>query len=323
MSRCLFCYKELAPEEHDYHQRCLKKTFGTKGVPEMPYTRDHINDLAQDLILRQTTVTGVQPKLSLHLARGERNKPDRLTIVGMAGDYILKPQAKSYPNLPENEDLTMHLAELAGIKVVPHTLARMADGELCYLTRRMDRDASGNKVPMEDACQLSERLTEDKYHSSYEQVAKIIQRYSNVGKLDLVNFWEVVMFCWITGNSDMHLKNFSLYMPGDGNWQLTPAYDLLSVRIAMPADKEELALTLNGKKNRIRRNDFFVAMEKSGIGAVVVERMMNRFDKLLPQWEECIRHSFLPEPQQTAYANHIKRMLTALTGPQTSGARVR
>lgn len=151
---------------------CAKKAFGTKGIPKIPYTRDNIDDLARDLVQRQTTVTGVQPKLSMHLSRGGKDEPDRLTLIGLSGDYILKPQAKEYPNLPENEDLTMHMAEQAGIRTVPHTLARMADGELCYLTRRIDRDNQGNKVAMEDACQLSGRLTEDKYRSSYEQVAK-------------------------------------------------------------------------------------------------------------------------------------------------------
>lgn len=313
MERCLYCYKELAPGEHDYHSGCVKKAFGTKGVPEIPYSHDNINDLARDLVMRQTTVTGVQPKLSMHLSKGEKDEPDRLTLVGMAGDYILKPQAKAYPNLPENEDLTMHLAEIAGIQVVPHTLARMADGELCYLTRRVDRDKSGQKVAMEDLCQLSERLTEDKYHSSYEQVAKVIQRYSDVGKLDLVNYWEVVLFCWLTGNSDMHLKNFSLYSPNNERWQLSPAYDLLAVRLAMPEDKEELALTLNGKKNRIKRSDFHSAMAKSDINETVSNNMMNRFASLLPKWEALIRSSFLPTEQQQNYIDYISKKLSTLS----------
>ena len=313
MERCLYCYKELAPEEHDYHSGCVKKAFGTKGVPEIPYSRDNINDLARDLVMRQTTVTGVQPKLSMHLSRGEKDEPDRLTLVGMAGDYILKPQAKAYPNLPENEDLTMHLAEIAGIQVVPHTLARMADGELCYLTRRVDRNKAGQKVAMEDLCQLSERLTEDKYHSSYEQVAKVIQRYSDVGKLDLVNYWEVVLFCWLTGNSDMHLKNFSLYSPNNERWQLTPAYDLLAVRLAMPEDKEELALTLNGKKNRIKRSDFLSAMAKSDISETVSTNMMNRFASLLPKWEALIHSSFLPTEQQQIFIDYISKKSTTLS----------
>lgn len=312
MERCLYCYKELAAGDHEYHAGCVKKAFGTKGVPQIPYSRDNINDLARNLVQSQTTVTGVQPKLSLHLAKGERNEPDRLTLVGMEGSYILKPQAKAYTCLPENEDLTMHLAEIAGIKVVPHTLARMADGELCYLTRRIDRDAAGVKVAMEDTCQLSERLTEDKYHSSYEQVAKTLKRYSDVGKLDLVNYWEVVMFCWLTGNSDMHMKNFSLYKPNGGRWQLAPAYDLLSVRLAMPTDAEELALTLNGKKSNIKKADFVAAMLRSDIDAVVTERMIKKFIRIFPSWESFIHQSFLPLTLQTEYIGYISRMLERL-----------
>ena len=312
MERCLYCYKELAAGDHEYHAGCVKKAFGTKGVPQIPYSRDNINDLARNLVQSQTTVTGVQPKLSLHLAKGERNEPDRLTLVGMEGSYILKPQAKAYTCLPENEDLTMHLAEIAGIKVVPHTLARMADGELCYLTRRIDRDAAGVKVAMEDTCQLSERLTEDKYHSSYEQVAKTLKRYSDVGKLDLVNYWEVVMFCWLTGNSDMHMKNFSLYKPNGGRWQLAPAYDLLSVRLAMPTDTEELALTLNGKKSNIKKADFVAAMLRSDIDAVVTERMIKKFIRIFPSWESFIHQSFLPLTLQTEYIGYISRMLERL-----------
>ncbi len=312
MERCLYCYNKLAAGEHDYHAGCVKKAFGTKGVPQIPYSRDNINDLARNLVQSQTTVTGVQPKLSLHLAKGERNEPDRLTLLGMAGSYILKPQAKAYTCLPENEDLTMHLAEIAGIKVVPHTLSRMADGELCYLTRRIDRDATGMKVAMEDTCQLSERLTEDKYHSSYEQVAKTLKHYSDVGKLDLVNYWEVVMFCWLTGNSDMHLKNFSLYKPNGGRWQLAPAYDLLSVRLAMPTDTEELALTLNGKKSNIKKADFVAAMLRSDIDAVVTERMIKKFIRIFPSWESFIHQSFLPQTLQTEYIGYISRMLERL-----------
>lgn len=313
MERCQYCYKELSPGERHYHRHCAKRFFGTYKVPEIPYTRDNINDLAQTLVKSQTTVTGVQPKLSMHLSRGGKDEPDRLTLVGMWGNYILKPQAKAYPNLPENEDLTMHLATLAGINVVPHTLAHMADGELCYLTRRIDRTNDGCKIPMEDACQLSERLTEDKYRSSYEQVSKIIQRYSTVGKLDLVNFWEVVMFSWLTGNSDMHLKNFSLYMPTSGQWQLTPAYDLLAVHLAMPSDREELALTLNGKKSNIKREDFILAMSRFGINEVVVQRMIAKFAKIYPKWQSCIAESFLPKESQHDLSDYIAAKLAKLT----------
>ena len=134
----------------------------------------------------------------------------------------------------------MHMAEAAKIAVVPHGLVHFADGELGYITRRIDRRPDGGKIAMEDMCQLTERLTEYKYKGSYEQIAKTIKKYSAVPQLDLVNFWEVVVFSWIVGNSDMHLKNFSLYDTGMG-YSLTPAYDLLSTVIVMPEDTEELA----------------------------------------------------------------------------------
>ena len=163
--------------------------------------------------------------------RGGRDEPDRLTIVGLWGRYILKPKSDTYPWLPEDEDLTMHLATLARIQVVPHALIRFSDGELTYITRRIDRDDDGRKYLMEDACQLSERLSADKYKSSYENVGKLILRYSSMPQLDLVNYWEVVVFSWLTGNSDMHLKNFSLFSRVPGLYTLAPAYDLLNVHL--------------------------------------------------------------------------------------------
>ena len=210
MERCLYCYGELQSEEVDFHARCAKKIFGSVTAPVLPYTRDEISTLAEQVIRSQTTLTGVQAKLSLDINK-ERNQPQRFTIVGLWGRYILKPQSDVFRQLPEVEDLTMHLAQLAKIKTVPHSLVRFADGELSYITKRIDRGVKGEKLAMEDICQLSERLTEYKYKGSYEQIAKIIANYSSVPKLDLVNYWEQVVFSWLTGNADMHLKNFSLY----------------------------------------------------------------------------------------------------------------
>ena len=215
MAKCLYYYKELNEGEKDFHKVCSKKMFGTPSVPELPYTRENLTDLAKQVIRSQTTLTGVQAKLSLDINKGGRNETDRFTIVGLWGRYILKPQTDRFAHLPELEDLTMHLAELSKMQVVPHSLIRFADGELCYITRRIDRTATGDKLPMEDMCQLTERLTEHKYKGSYEQIAKAIQRFSSVPKLDMVNYWEQVVFSWITGNADMHLKNFSLYSLGN------------------------------------------------------------------------------------------------------------
>lgn len=306
MSKCLYCYKPLNDGEVDYHKGCARKIFESTIIPILPYTRDNIKDLAREIVTASTTVTGVQAKLSLEIARGGKNEPQRFTIVGLWGRFILKPQTDRFANLPENEDLTMHLAEAAGIKTVPHSLIRFADGELCYITRRVDRTKNGDKIAMEDMCQLSERLTEDKYKGSYERIAKLIHQYTSAPLLDVINFWEVVVFSWLTGNADMHLKNFSLFKP-NANYILTPAYDLLSTTIVMPEDDEELALTLNGKKKKIKRVDFENAMRGSGMDEKSIANLFKKFGKALPKWLSIIEESFLPIDRQKEYRELIER----------------
>ena len=309
MAKCLYCYKELKEGQTDYHPSCAKKLYGVKTAPVLPYNRSQIGELAKRVVRAQTTLTGVQAKLSLDVNHGQKNEPDRFTIVGLWGRFILKPQTDTYRSLPELEDLTMHMAEAAKIAVVPHGLIRFDDGELCYITRRIDRQPDGSKTAMEDMCQLSERLTEYKYKGSYEQIAKLIKKYSAVPQLDLVNFWEVVVFSWITGNSDMHLKNFSLYKTPLG-FCLTPAYDLLSTLIVMPQDTEELALTLNGKKRKIKRSDFEKAMTASGLNEKVIQNMANKFGKAISKWIDLIDNSFLPNDMKRKYKRLIiKRVI--------------
>ena len=308
---CLYCYKPLADGEVDYHKSCARKIFESTTVPVLPYTRANIKELAREIVSASTTVTGVQAKLSLDITRGHAGEPQRFTIVGLWGRFILKPQTDRFANLPENEDLTMHLAEAAGIKTVPHSLIRFADGELCYITHRVDRTKNGDKIAMEDMCQLSERLTEDKYKGSYERIAKLIKQYSAAPLLDVVNFWEVVVFSWLTGNADMHLKNFSLYRPAD-NYMLTPAYDLLSTSIVMPEDDEELALTLNGKKKKIKRADFEKAMLDSGMDEKAIEKLFKKFAKTLPKWYALIEESFLPKDMMTAFREKLNTMSACL-----------
>ena len=311
MCKCLFCYKPLKDGEVDYHPGCARKIFESTVVPDLPYTRDNIKELAREIVTASTTVTGVQAKLSLDIARGGKDEPQRFTIVGLWGRFILKPQTDRFVNLPENEDLTMHLAEIAGIKTVPHSLIRFADGELCYITRRVDRTKKGDKIAMEDMCQLSERLTEDKYKGSYERIAKLIKTHSSAPILDVINFWEIVVFSWLTGNADMHLKNFSLFKPTE-NYMLTPAYDLISTSIVMPEDDEELALTLNGKKKKIKREDFEKVMSDSGMDEKSITNLFKKFEKAYPKWIEMIAQSFLPDEQQELYRGQIERMSAKL-----------
>lgn len=311
MERCLYCYQELEEGQADFHFRCARKIFDSTTVPILPYTRVEIAKLAEQVIRSQTTLTGVQAKLSLDID-SKRNQPQRFTIVGLWGRYILKPQADIFHCLPEVEDVTMHLAELAKIKVVPHSLIRFADGELCYITKRIDRGTKGEKFPMEDMCQLSERLTEYKYKGSYEQIAKLIMQYSSVPKLDVVNFWEQVVFSWLTGNADMHLKNFSLYSLRRGYYSLTPGYDMISTTLVMPEDTEELALTLNGKKRKIKRSDFEIAMSNCRLEKKIVDNLFSKFVKVADKWATFIDISFLPENMKEQYKTIIRSKLELL-----------
>ena len=308
MSKCLYCYKELGPGEVDFHKSCCRKFFGTSTAPSLDYTRAQMDELAAQVIRSQTTLTGVQPKLSLNLDKHKDSR--KLTIVGLWGDYIFKPQTERFAMLPENEDLTMHLAEIAKIKIVPHTLIRMKDGSIGYLTKRIDRKADGEKIAMEDMCQLTERQTEHKYRSSYEQIGKAIRKYSTNAQLDMVDFLELVYFSWLTGNNDMHLKNFSLYSPL-GEPVLTPAYDLLNTVISNPADDEELALNLNGKKKRMTDADFRTAYRTCGVPEIVFDRVKKKYKDLRPKFEEEIQRSFLSDELKTFYIDLLHRRLLA------------
>lgn len=310
-NRCLYCYEPLADGEVDYHSACSNKIFGEPVAPELPYARTELQELAQQVIRSQTTLTGVQPKLSLDFNRMSRT-PKRFTIVGLWGRYILKPQTDTYPMLPELEDLTMHLAELAGIEVVPHALIRFSDGELCYITRRIDRTAEGEKLAMEDMCQLTERLTEDKYKGSHERIAKTIAQYSALPEVDMIRYWEQVVFSWIVGNADMHLKNYSLFSPNGKDYRLTPAYDLLSTALVLPEDTEELALTLCGRKRKFTRQNFLEAMIDSGLSERTCAEVFERFEKVVPAWQDFIRKSFISEEMRELYIRLIDSRMSRL-----------
>lgn len=299
MERCLYCYQPLEHNETDFHSRCSKKIFGTTIPPILPYSKADIESLALEVVRSQVTITGVQPKLSVDLEK-ETNEKKRFTIVGLWGRYILKPQTEQYANLPENEDLTMHLARLAKINTVPHSLIRFNDGSLAYITKRIDRDKKGNKIPMEDMCQLLEKLTEQKYKGSHEQIAKKIVELSAYPVLDLINYAEILLFCYLTGNADMHLKNFSLYKKIRES-TLTPAYDLLSTKLVIPEDTEELALTLNGKKRKLKKSDFDHLLKTLKVEDKVIENIYDKFRKVLPLWYDFIDISFLPTQMKSDY----------------------
>ncbi len=308
--RCLYCYKELEDDEHDFHKACSRKMFTKPEPPVLPYTEGQMLELAQSVIRSSIAVTGVQPKLSLDIQKPQKNAGSsalniaRFTVVGLWGHYILKPPTEHFKHLPEVEDLTMHLAELAQIETVPHSLIRLQSGSLAYITRRIDR-VKNDKLPMEDMCQLTERLTEDKYKGSYEQIAKAIKNYSAQPGLDIVNFYEQVVFSFLTGNADMHLKNFSLInRPGIGH-VLTPAYDMVASALLMKDDNEDLALTLNGRKRKIVRNDFDKVMLATGMDRRSIDRVYEKFARVIPAWNKFIEVSFVPSEMKEEYRQLI------------------
>lgn len=303
--RCLYCYNELGEETAEFHKICSRKIFGTPIPPELPYSEDQMMQLAEKVIKSQSTVTGVQQKLSLHIEKiSKKDEPQRFTIVGLWGGYILKPPTKQYKFLPELEDLTMHLAEISGLEVVPHSLIRLSSGNLSYITKRIDR-RNELKIHMEDMCQLTERLTEQKYNGSHEQIGKAISKYSVNPGLDITNFFEQVLFSFLTGNADMHLKNFSLIDNPEIGYILSPAYDMVASKLVVEGDQEELALTLNGKKKKIRKKDFIEAINRFNIYPKAIENMFNKFKASLDNWHKFIDISFLPEEMKTEYHDLI------------------
>ena len=302
MSKCLYCYKELSANETDFHKACSKQFFGSATPPLLTLNKEQLETLAKEIIVRSIAVTGVQPKLSLQLEK-TRNEAPRLTLVGLYGDYILKPPSEQYPCLPENEDLTMHLAEVAGIRTAAHSLIRLSSGELAYITRRFDRQ-NGQKIAVEDFCQLSETLTEHKYRGSVEKIGKLVRQFTTNKGYEQQRLFELVLFCYLTGNTDMHLKNYALIENPLGQYELSPAYDLLSTLLVL-LDEEESALTINGKKNHLKRTDFDNLAKSLQINEKTVTAIYQRFAKILPTWQECIERSFLSDEMKKQYSDLI------------------
>lgn len=312
---CLACSKALSDEEKitGYHKKCLKKMFATSCLPSIELNEEVLEALAKESTSQGITVAGVQKKLSLHLIA--QNSQSRLTLVGYPQGYILKPQSPDFDFLPQCEFIVMNMADAAGINTVPHVLIPCQDKSLAYITKRIDRSADGQKIHMEDFCQISGRLTEDKYKGSYEQCSKIISAYSDRPGLDMSDFFYRLLFCFVTGNSDMHLKNFSLIKnPETGLTTLSDAYDLLPVNLLMPEDREETALNLNGKKSKLKKIDFMTFANNAGIqekaALKMISKLISKKDLLL----DMASSPFIPVELQQRFCNLIEERMSRLEG---------
>ncbi len=298
-NKCLYCYRELSGEI-DFHQKCSLEFFGTKEAPQIQYTLDQMSELAISVVERSVSVPGVQAKLSMSMVNetGE-SSIRRLTVIGELGEnYIFKPPSKDYPEMPQNEHVTMRIAESFGIKVVPSSLIRLQSGELSYITKRIDRTQEGGKIHMIDMFQITDAF--DKYKSSMEKIGKALDTYSANTLLDKLLFYELTIFSFLTGNNDMHLKNFSMIQT-DYGWSLSPAYDLLNVAILNPEDKEELALTIEGKKRKLKHEHFERFGEQLGLTQKQVNGVFNRFQMNKEKAISLIDQSFLSEEMKLKY----------------------
>ncbi len=310
-NKCLYCY-QLIDGEGDFHSKCSTEFFGTVTPPHIPYSIDQMDVLAKDVVERSIAVPGVQPKLSMSVVKETRENSDtRLTVVGaLGGQYILKPPFGKYLEMPENEHVTMRIAEAYGIRVVPSSLIRLASGELAYITKRIDRTASGGKIHMIDMFQITEAF--DKYISSMEKVGKALHSYSNNTLLDKIFFFELSVFSFLIGNNDMHLKNFSMIESSLG-WGLAPAYDLLNVTIVNTEDTEELALTLDGKKKKLKKEHFEKLAQGLGLTDIQIQRVFKRMISNRHKALEWIDQSFLSSELKMAYKKMVHNRYAQLS----------
>lgn len=304
MKRCPITYEEIGA--HEWYSR--------QGLRRLSPQLKHLNPLnlsaaeqRMEAIARagKMSIQGVQTKLSAC----QNIKEARFDIVDQYGHYILKPQSEFYPELPENEALTMTLAKLIGIEVPPHGLVYSKDDKMTYFIKRFDRAPQQKKYALEDFAQLSNMSRDTKYNSSMEKVAHIITHagFCSFPKIEALKLLKLTLFNFLVGNEDMHLKNFSL-ITRNQQTTLSPAYDLLNTTIAQTQTKEELALPLNGRKNNLRRRDFidYYAVEKLQLNQASISQVLEEIESIFPAWQNLIAKSFLSESMKQSYSDLLE-----------------
>lgn len=301
--RCPLSYEDLADNEDLYSIQGLKKlSTRLKSLKPFAYSLEESRREAQRLATK-ISIQGVQSKLSVTLSLHDRE----FLIVDQGGKYILKPQAVDYPELPENEDLTMDLASIAGFEVPWHGLIHTIDHRLAYVIRRFDRVGQKGKIPLEDFSQLIGASRSTKYLGSIERVAEVIEEYCSFPKVELVKLYRLLLFSFLVGNEDLHLKNLSLITNQD-KVSLSPCYDLLNSTIALASPQEEMALELNGKKHGFDRTDLidYLGLEVCDILPAQAEKEAQRLLSKMDAWQTHIEKSFLSEKGKAQYKELIE-----------------
>lgn len=300
-NRCLICLADLEKEESLYHKKCAQNLFGFAHAPSIDISTQDLDKLALLQINQRLTLTGVQKKLSLSLRQDE--KKERFTVVGLDGRFILKPSTEEYPEIAEIEHLSMKLAEQQQIPMAECGLVYLSSGERAFITRRFDR-VKNEKIQMEDFCQLSEKSTARKYNGSSESLGKVIDKYSAQPQDDKLTLFQIILFSFWIGNADMHLKNFSLWQdPRSNSVRMSPGYDFVSTRLLIPSneDNEELALPINGRKNKLKWSDFLAFGNNLKVPSKVMERVREKMLDSFFDAEELIQRSFLSHENKEAF----------------------
>lgn len=281
---CDICGKAIDGEGR-YHSACLRRLFGTPALPAVELSHGDVLTKAQEMAGRMS-ISGVQPKLSMS------RRGSRLIPVMTGGQFILKPQTERFPLLPQNENVCMNIAGLLEIETPPHGLFDLRDGSPAYLVRRFDRTTNGDKLRCEDFAQILGE--DDKYTGSLERIGKRIRELSEVPGLDAQLFFERVLLNFLLGNGDAHLKNFSMLETDGGGLRLSPAYDMVCSKAIIPGELD-CALTVNGKQNRLERQDFEGLGDTLKILPKVIAAILERFDQGYPTMAEQVQHSRLTD----------------------------
>jgi serine/threonine-protein kinase HipA len=308
-NRCLSC-QTIEPESvlyEGYHTRCSRNLFGTTEPPKVLFSTADVSREAQKMVGKMS-ISGVQPKLSVVHDR----KKHQLMVVERGGLYILKPPTERFESLPENENLCMNIASVYGIEVPSHGLVPLMDARLAYVVKRFDRLEDGSKLQQEDFQQLLQ--TDDKYSGSYERIANFIKKHSDVTGLDLIRLFERALLYCSLGNGDAHLKNFSLIRRKELGYQLSPAYDIVSSRLVLPEEKEDMCLSLHGKKNRLSRGDFIKLSDHFGLTRKQSDNSFTRLNELKPTIEKMVAESFLRQHLKDRFLEIFRQRMKRIFG---------
>jgi len=297
--RCPITYQELEPGRR-YSLRGIKMLSRQLGeLRDFPYTREEQLEQARQRAVKMS-IQGVQPKLSAVLSL----KAQTFEIVDTGGRFILKPQVPEWPEVPQNEDLSMRLAVLAGITVPEHGMIFASDGSLVYFVRRFDRKGN-SKIAVEDFGQLAGLSRNTKYDFSMEKIVGIVDQFCTFPALEKLKLLKLTVVNFLIGNEDAHVKNFSLIKRGV-KVELAPAYDLVNSTIVLNGS-EEIALPLSGRRNRLKREHFFeyLAKERMRLPETAVRKVQKEIAAALPEWPGLIKRSFLSAEARERYAKLV------------------